>query len=169
MNATYEREHILRDWNMSIDTKNAICPKCGNRNIVIVYHDIGDGAYRYVKCYECGMEGDKIPRGWNNTEPADIGAYKNWLAKSKEYMEKKKEFTKSQKEIHGREILPCPYCLHERIYVITRRYGRRHYCYCHKCRGRGPIVESREKAIMAWNNPYQQRIKPVDMEVGGVE
>lgn len=52
-----------------------------------------------------------------------------------------------------KEILSCPFCLHEDCYIMTEEgeFVVRYYVDCFFCDARGPVAPTEEEAIKQWN------------------
>ena len=49
------------------------------------------------------------------------------------------------------ELKPCPWCNHNKPFVLNfTNYNKMQIC-CPKCEGCGPVADTQEKAIDAWN------------------
>ena len=53
----------------------------------------------------------------------------------------------------------CPYCSSDAVHPIYDEYTDEYYVWCDNCKGSGPIRNSREKAINAWNMRGRHQMK----------
>lgn len=154
---------VLREWDIGVPTRDAICPNCESTDIEMVYND--PSGYRYVKCPYCGRRGKSFQLDLSTGDMyADVKAYKSWMedveAKRKREEEIRLEEKRVNDEVKGMKILPCPHCLTKRIRINERNQwarvgaGRIFYAYCYNCKARGPFMATKKEAIEKWNHPY---------------
>ncbi|HGV9229872.1 TPA: Lar family restriction alleviation protein [Providencia rettgeri] len=55
------------------------------------------------------------------------------------------------------EINPCPFCGSENITIESHDYRTWFYIRCHSCGTKGPDVNDKPMAIMAWNKGISRR------------
>lgn len=69
---------------------------------------------------------------------------------------------------------PCPFCLHEKVQINTRakayhakmqakrekRDQSNYACRCVKCNAKGPLCETPDDAVAAWNGAWGAEVLP---------
>ena len=49
------------------------------------------------------------------------------------------------------ELKPCPFCKSEDVYLVSETEIEYNWVYCKNCEAAGPMKETEEEAIEAWN------------------